>query len=367
MLSRKDYIAFLAQLPSAERAPIGEAQWENLFASYFCASEEERGRMREEAAERAKTLREACFGSAVYLRGLIEYSSYCENDCYYCGLRRSNRRAQRYRLSEEQVYESCSLAYRLGLRTFVLQGGENSCDDRTLPGIIRTMRRRWPEAAITLSLGEKEEEVYRSFKEAGADRYLLRHETADAEHYETLHPKTLSLRRRMECLRTLRRLGFQAGCGFMVGSPGQSARSLAKDFVFIENLKPHMCGIGPFIPQKDTPFAGKEAGAVDLTLFCLALIRLLSPAVLLPATTALATRASNGYLEGLRHGANVIMPNMTPVKERRQYQLYDGKVNRDKQAQEGFASLCALLDAHGYVVGQTRGDHPAMREKNEEM
>ena len=272
----------------------------------------------------ARGVRQKIYGDQVYIRGLIEFTSYCRNDCYYCGLRRSNHAAQRYRLTEEDILSCCQQGYELGFRTFVLQGGEDGYfTGERLAGLVRHIKKQYPDCALTLSVGERTEEEYRAFWKAGADRYLLRHETADETHYRILHPEPLSLQHRKDCLRTLKKLGFQTGAGFMVGSPGQTAETLAEDFLFLKELDPEMVGIGPFISHKDTPFRSREDGTLEDTLFYLALVRLMLPRALLPATTALGTIAPDGRELGILSGANVVMPNLSPLSVRKKYMLYD--------------------------------------------
>ena len=312
----------------------------------------------------ARNVREKHYGRDVYIRGLIEFTDYCRNNCYYCGLRRDNKKAERYRLSEQEIMECAQEGYFLGFRTFVLQGGEDAgygCE-RT-ETLVRMLKERFPDCAVTLSVGEHSEKTYRRWKEAGADRYLLRHETADPAHYRRLHPQELSWERRMECLRTLKRLGYQVGCGFMVGSPGQEAEHLVKELFFLRRFRPHMVGLGPFIPHKDTPFAGEPAGTLLMTLKCLALVRLILPDVLLPATTALGTIAENGTVLGMQAGANVVMPNLSPVYARRKYMLYDGKAVSGSEAAEGLQLLKERMEAAGYRVAVSRGDWKG--EKND--
>ena len=273
----------------------------------------------------ARGVRQKIYGDQVYIRGLIEFTSYCRNDCYYCGLRRSNHAAQRYRLTEEDILSCCQQGYELGFRTFVLQGGEDGYfTGERLAGLVRHIKKQYPDCALTLSVGERTEEEYRAFRKAGADRYLLRHETADETHYRILHPEPLSLQHRKDCLRTLKKLGFQTGAGFMVGSPGQTAETLAEDFLFLKELDPEMVGIGPFISHKNTPFRSREDGTLEDTLFYLALVRLMLPRALLPATTALGTIAPDGRELGILSGANVVMPNLSPLSVRKKYMLYDG-------------------------------------------
>ena len=281
----------------------------------------------------ARGVRQKIYGDQVYIRGLIEFTSYCRNDCYYCGLRRSNHAAQRYRLTEEDILSCCQQGYELGFRTFVLQGGEDGYfTGERLAGLVRHIKKQYPDCALTLSVGERTEEEYRAFWKAGADRYLLRHETADETHYRILHPEPLSLQHRKDCLRTLKKLGFQTGAGFMVGSPGQTAETLAEDFLFLKELDPEMVGIGPFISHKDTPFRSREDGTLEDTLFYLALVRLMLPRALLPATTALGTIAPDGRELGILSGANVVMPNLSPLSVRKKYMLYDGKISTGDEA-----------------------------------
>lgn len=316
-----------------------------------------RGRERVEAERLfalARFERERVYGREVYLRGLIEISNHCKNDCLYCGIRRGNRAAVRYRLSRESILESCARGYAVGLRTFVLQGGEDPrLDDAFICGAVAAIKKNWPDVAVTLSLGEKERASYLAFRQAGADRYLLRHETADAAHYGRLHPAEMSFERRLACLRELKELGFQVGAGFMVGSPGQTPETLAADLDFLRELEPQMVGIGPFIPHHETPFAREPQGSVELTLFMLALVRLTLPGALLPATTALGTADGSGWERGMQAGANVIMPNLTPREERKHYLLYDGKTVTDAEESDEIAARMAKI---GYEVKISRGD-----------
>lgn len=308
-------------------------------------------------AERADQVRRQYYGNKVFVRGLIEISNICRNDCYYCGIRRSNLDCDRYRLREEDILECCREGYDLGFRTFVMQGGEDGWfTDERLIRIIRTVKERWPDCAVTLSLGERCRESYEKLKKAGADRYLLRHETATPEHYAVLHPKELSLADRMECLQNLKDLGFQTGCGFMVGSPGQTLEHLTADLKFIEEFQPAMCGIGPFIPHKDTKFTGHPAGTVEETVYLLSIVRLLVPDVLLPATTALGTIDPAGREKGVRAGANVVMPNLSPLAVRKKYALYDNKISTGQESAQGLADLKQRMKVIGYEVVTERGD-----------
>ena len=308
--------------------------------------------------ERADRLRRLSFGNQIYIRGLIEFSSYCKNDCLYCGLRRSNSHAERYRLTSEEILDCCRVGYQLGFRTFVLQSGEDGWyTDRRMCDLIAAIKQEWPDCALTLSIGEKSRDSYQAYFDAGADRYLLRHETANACHYARLHPPEQTLASRMECLRSLKEIGYQTGCGFMVGSPGQTAAELADDLLFIHEFQPEMVGIGPFIPHHDTPFAHEAAGTVEQTLFCLALVRLILPGVLLPATTALGTIDPFGREKGIHAGANVIMPNLSPSDVRRKYMLYDNKISAGDEAAENLADLKARMGANGCQIPVSRGDY----------
>lgn len=311
----------------------------------------------EQLKEEAVRIRSQYYDDKVYLRGLIEFTNYCKNNCYYCGIRMDNKTAERYRLSKEQIMECCKEGYRLGFRTFVLQGGEDPyfTDDKMVD-IIRTIKTEYTECAITLSVGEKSYDSYKRFKEAGADRYLLRHETADEEHYKSLHPDSMSLANRKECLYNLKKLGYQVGAGFMVGSPNQTNEHIAEDLIFIKELQPEMVGIGPFIPHHETPFANEEKGSVEKTLFLLSIIRIMLPKVLLPATTALGTLNPKGRELGLQAGGNVVMPNLSPVSVRKQYELYDAKICTGEEAAECRGCLERRVNSAGYQVVTERGD-----------
>ena len=314
--------------------------------------------------EAAKLLRDLAvrtrleiYGRDVYVRGLIEISNICRNDCLYCGIRRGNKNCERYRLIPEQIIACSDEGYELGFRTFVLQGGEDSYySDEILGGIIREIKARHSDCAITLSLGERSYESYKYLREFGADRYLLRHETADKEHYNKLHPSEMSYENRMKCLRELKELGYQVGCGFMVGSPYQTNKTLAQDLKFIESFKPEMCGIGPFIPHKDTPFRDYPAGTLELTCYLLSIIRLIYPPVLLPATTALGTINPMGRELGILSGANVVMPNLSPVNVRKKYELYDNKICTGEESAQYKDCLNNRMEKIGYRIVTTRGD-----------
>ena len=305
----------------------------------------------------AVSIRRSIYGNDVYVRGLIEISNICRNDCLYCGIRRSNKNVRRYRLTREQILACAEEGWRLGFRTFVLQGGEDAFfTDSFLTDLIKEMKARWPECAVTLSLGERSPESYRILREAGADRYLLRHETADREHYGKLHPPEMSFENRMNCLSELRSAGYQVGCGMMVGSPFQTTEHLAKDLKFVETFKPDMCGIGPFIPHHDTPFAQYPAGTLELTCFLLSVIRIIHPQVLLPATTALGTIHPSGREMGILSGANVVMPNLSPPSVRKQYELYDNKICTGEESAECRSCLEKRIESIGYRIVSSRGD-----------
>lgn len=303
-----------------------------------------------------KTARQR-FGNRIYIRGLIEISNICKNDCYYCGIRKSNPNLTRYRLTKEQILACCETGYRLGFRTFVLQGGEDGAfTDAWLCALLEEIKARFGDCAVTLSLGERSRESYRRLKQAGADRYLLREETADFAHYRRLHPPSMSPRHRQDCLFALKELGYQTGAGFMVGSPGQTPEHLAEDFLFLQRLRPQMVGIGPFLPHKDTPFRDCPPGGVEQTVRCLAILRLLLPGANLPATTALASLDPKGRQKGVLAGANVVMPNLSPGEVRKNYSLYDHKAYSGAEAAEGLRLLSAQMEEIGYTLCVDRGD-----------
>lgn len=313
--------------------------------------------IKEQLREEALRLRKKYYGTKVFTRGLIEFTNYCKNNCYYCGIRGGNRNAVRYRLSREEILACCQEGYGLGFRTFVLQGGEDPFyTDDVIASLVREIKKSYPDCALTLSIGEKSLESYRLFREAGADRYLLRHETADEEHYRQLHPDKMRLENRKRCLWNLKSLGYQVGAGMMVGSPGQSIHTLAEDLLFLQDLQPQMVGLGPFIPHHDTVFAKEPAGSVELTLYLLSLVRILLPEVLLPATTALGTLDPSGREKGLMYGANVVMPNLSPLKNRRQYELYDHKICTGEEAAECRSCLERRVNAAGFTLVSERGD-----------
>ena len=305
----------------------------------------------------ARAVADAIYGKRVFKRGLIEFTNYCKNDCYYCGIRRSNVTTERYRLEKETILDCCKKGYDLGYRTFVLQGGEDGYfTDERICEIVSAIHERYPDCAITLSIGEKSKESYKKYFDAGANRYLLRHETANEEHYCKLHPSELTITNRKQCLWDLKEIGYQVGCGFMVGSPYQTIETLYEDLQFIKKLEPHMVGIGPFIPQAETPFAKENAGTLDMTLKLLAIIRLIHPHVLLPATTALGTIHENGRELGILAGANVVMPNLSPADVRDKYKLYDNKACIGDEAVEGDKNLQMRMKNIGYDLVCDRGD-----------
>jgi biotin synthase len=313
--------------------------------------------MIQDLKQRARNTGDRIYGKNVYIRGLIEFTNYCKNDCLYCGIRRSNCHADRYRLTEEEILSCCKNGYELGFRTFVLQGGEDGFyTDEKICQIVSKIKAEYPDCAVTLSIGEKSRESYQAYFDAGADRYLLRHETADEAHYKKLHPAEMSYQNRMRCLRDLKEIGYQTGCGFMVGSPYQTVDTLWEDLQFIRRLKPQMVGIGPFIPQKDTPFGTETAGTMEMTLRLLSIIRLIHPHVLLPATTALGTIHPKGRELGILAGANVVMPNLSPVAVREKYKLYDNKICTGDEAAECRFCMQKRMESIGYQVAVNRGD-----------
>ena len=320
-----------------------------------------RDAVRADAQEAAVRLQRQSFGNKVFVRALIECTNYCANNCSYCGIRRGNSKARRYRLSKEEILSCCESAARLGFKTFVLQGGEDSAfSPDFVAGLIKEIKARHPDRAVTLSFGEQSEETYRLWRQAGADRYLLRHESADDAHYRLLHAEDSPARTaaaRKACLYALKAAGYQCGAGFMVGSPFQTAEHLAADLAFLAEFKPQMVGIGPFIPHKDTPFAAYPAGAAELTTFLLSIIRIMLPRALLPATTALATIAADGREQGILAGANVVMPNVSPEAARERYALYEGKAREGAEAAEGLALLEERLARIGYALSYARGDY----------
>lgn len=307
--------------------------------------------------KKSKKMSNEIFGNKIYVRGLIEFTNYCRNDCYYCGIRKSNCNADRYRLSKEEILSCCENGYELGMRTFVLQGGEDGYySDDMMAEIIHSIKSGYPDCAITLSIGERSYEAYKKYFEAGADRYLLRHETINPEHYRKLHPQNLTIENRRRCLEDLKSIGFQVGTGIMVGSPYQTLENIVEDLLFIKEFSPHMIGIGPFIPHQDTDFKNQNKGSMELTLFLIGILRLMNPYALIPATTALGTINPLGREKGVLAGANVIMPNLSPVKVRKKYSLYDDKICTGEEAAECRFCIENRMKKIGYELTVSRGD-----------
>ncbi|MBQ2696451.1 MAG: [Clostridia bacterium] len=329
---------------------LTKEEWCLLLAGFDCETAEY-------AANLARETAQARFGKNIYIRGLIEFTNICKNDCYYCGLRCSNSLCNRYRLTPEEILACCKNGYNLGFRTFVLQGGEDpGFSDSELCKLVETIKQQYPDCAVTLSVGERSRSEYEAFKKAGADRYLLRHETADDAHYRLLHPESLSPTVRKQCLYDLKELGFQVGTGFLVGSPFQKTEHIASDLLFIQKLQPQMIGIGPFIPHKDTPFKDYPAGSLELTLFLISLLRLSQPDALIPATTAVGTLQEGGRERAILCGANVVMPNLSPGDHRKDYTLYNNKLSDGAEAAEAREALDARLAKIGYKTVTHRGD-----------
>lgn len=306
----------------------------------------------------ADKIRKEIYGNRVFIRGLIEISNICKNNCYYCGIRGGNESCQRYRLTPDEILECCKTGYELGFRTFVMQGGEDGFfTDEVVCDIIRRIKALYPDCAVTLSLGERSRESYKRLFDAGADRYLLRHEAVNSELYGKLHPEELKLENRLQCLESLKEIGFQTGCGFMVGAPYQTSRHIAEDLKFIEEFKPQMCGIGPFIPHKDTVFKDFSKGSAELTCYLLSIVRIILPRVLLPATTALGTAENDGRERGITAGANVVMPNLSPSSVRSKYALYDNKISTGAESAQHIEELKEKMAKIGYQVVCDRGDY----------
>ena len=336
----------------AEKHTLPFAEWKELFSSWTQSDRLYAAGLAREAAQKV-------FSNKVYVRAIVEFSNFCSNDCLYCGIRRSNREAERYRLTQEEILSCCAKAYREGFRTFVLQSGEDAfyTKNTTLVKTVAAIRKQFPDCAITLSVGELTFEQYQALFDAGADRYLLRHESADEEYYNFLHDGKLSLKKRLRCLYDLKQIGFQTGCGFMVQSPRQTPEILAKEMVFMKELSPAMIGIGPFVPHCRTPFAGEKAGSLELTLFLLSLCRLMKNNVLLPATTSLGTIHPEGRQLGILAGANVIMPSVTPEPVRNKYFLYNNKNALASAENILFSDLQLRLEKIGYTLEAGRGDY----------
>ena len=304
------------------------------------------------------------FGKKIYIRGLIEFTNHCQRDCFYCGLRCSNKKVERYRMPKEVIMDCCKAGYAMGFRTFVLQGGEDHYyTDEVMCNLIRSIKHLYPDCAITLSIGERSLKSYKEMYDAGADRYLLRHETADSLHYSRLHPPAYSLAVRQDCLYDLQSIGYQVGSGFMVGSPYQLTEYLAKDFAFLRVLNPAMIGIGPFIPNKDTPFRHQKAGSLELTLRCIAILRIMFPTANIPSTTALGTLHPEGRLHGILAGANVLMPNLSPREVQERYTLYDRISGVDGGLEQNMRLLSNQLTPYGYVMVVDRGDYEKPNKK----
>lgn len=329
---------------------LSKEEWTALIAGFEPVD-------REYAASLARAIALKRFGPNIFFRGIVEFTNICKNNCYYCGIRCGNSKVERYRLDKETILDCCRSGYQNGYRTFVLQGGEDPwfTTDRMVD-IVSAIRSEFPDCAITLSIGELGREDYQRLYDAGANRYLLRHETANAHHYSLLHPRPMTLASRMECLKNLKEIGYQTGCGMMVGTPGQTAEHLAEDMLFIHSFRPEMIGIGPFIPHHQTPFGDKPAGSVELTLFLLSLCRIMLPNVLLPATTALGTLSRDGRKAGVLAGANVIMPNLSPTVQREKYMLYDNKAITGEDAGESLCTLSGHMAEIGYTLVVGRGD-----------
>ena len=346
MMTNKELIEKL----NTQRA-LAKGEWVQLFST-FTESD------RLYAAELARTIALEHFGNGIFIRGIVEFSNYCKNDCYYCGIRCSNKNAQRYRLSKEEILSCCDEGRKLGFMTFVLQSGEDKAySTPALCDIVRAIKKNHPDCAVTLSLGELERADYQALFDAGADRYLLRHETANAAHYAKLHPAKMLLSNRLECLKTLKNIGFQTGCGMMIGSPYQSDECLAEDMLFIKDFEPHMVGVGPFLPHQDTPFKDMPAGSFEKTLFVLSLIRIMLPKTLLPSTTALGTIHPLGREAGIQAGANVVMPNLSPTAVRKKYMLYDNKICTGDESAQCVNCLESRLKNIGYRIVFGRGDY----------
>ncbi len=334
-----------------EQKRLTMEQWTQLIGTF---TQEDR----EFAATLAREISNARFGNKIFFRGIVEFTNYCKTNCLYCGIRRDNQNACRYRLTKEDILACCADGYAAGFRTFVLQGGEDPWfTDERMEDIVRAIRAGYPDCAITLSLGERSRASYQRLFDAGADRYLLRHETADKAHYEALHPPETSFENRMRCLYDLRDIGYQTGCGMMVGTPGQRPEHLARDMLFLCEFRPHMIGTGPFLPHHDTPFKDEPAGSVEVTLMLLSLCRIMLPSVLLPATTALGTLDGEGRKRGVLAGANVIMPNLSPASVREKYKLYDGKSITGDDAAESLDVLRRHMAEIGYELCVSRGDY----------
>lgn len=312
----------------------------------------------EKLFELARETALSVFGNRIYIRGLIEFTNHCKNGCYYCGINRENSNVERYRLSLDEILDCCRKGDKLGFKTFVLQGGEDGYySNARVVEMIKAIKKEFPNYALTLSIGERSYEAYKSFYDAGADRYLLRHETCTLEHYNKLHPDDMSLFNRLNCLKNLKNIGFQTGCGIMVGSPYQTIDNIVDDILYMYDFNPQMIGIGPFIAHKDTIFRDMPNGSVEMTLRILAIMRILLPHVLLPATTALGTLDKKGREKGIMAGANVLMPNLSPLKDRKKYSLYNNKICTGEEAAESIEKLKKSISKIGYELVSDRGDY----------
>lgn len=342
-----------------EESRLSKADWAQLFSTWTDSD-------REYAASLAREASVSRFGHDVFFRGIVEFTNICKNNCYYCGIRRDDEGVARYRLTKDEILDCCREGHALGYRTFVLQGGEDGwfTDDR-LVGIISAICAGYPDCAVTLSIGERSRESYQRLYDAGARRYLLRHETANAAHYGLLHPPELSWQNRMRCLRDLKSIGYQTGAGFMIGTPGQTPEILAEEMLFLADFQPEMYGVGPFLPHQGTPLCNEPAGSAELTLFVLSLARLTLPDLLLPATTALGTARGDGRQLGVLAGANVVMPNLSPMAVRKKYMLYDNKTGTDCDASAGLDALKVQMGAIGYRLVSARGDFAPTVPKGE--
>lgn len=321
--------------------------------AYYIEHEEEEDTL----AKQADGIRREVYGKDVYVRGLIEFTNYCKNNCYYCGIRRDNTKTERYRLTLEGILSCCKEGYGLGYRTFVLQGGEDAhYSDKDICELVYRIKEEYPDCAVTLSIGEKKKESYQAYFDAGADRYLLREETSQPAHYGKLHPEEMKLSNRKRCLYDLKEIGYQVGAGFMVDSPFQTTECLVEDLCFLQELSPDMIGIGPYIPHKETPFAGHKQGSLHKTLRLISLIRILFPYALIPATTALGSIHPQGRELGLKAGANVLMPNLSPVDVRSKYDLYENKICVDEEASRCKECLAARVKKAGFTIVTGRGD-----------
>ena len=331
--------------------------WQDLLSLLNNMSEQDR----EFLISKANETRQKNYDNKVFLRGIVEFTNFCVRNCTYCGIRASNKNVSRYRLTFEEILDSCGTGYELGYRTFVLQGGEDSFySDERIVEIVKEIKKRYPDCAVTLSIGEKSFDSYKKYYLAGADRYLMRFETSSEELYEKMHPN-MSLENRLRCLKDLKKIGYQMGTGFIIGLPGQTNKDIAKDLLLLKELDPHMVGVGPFIPHDNTPFSLEKAGTSKITITIIAIIRLLLPEVLLPATTALGTINPFGREEGLKAGANVVMPNLSPADARRKYLLYNGKICTEEDSAKCIKCICARIEKAGFVTDMGRGDHKLWR------